>query len=320
MRKVVLSQTGVSVSCMALGTLRFGTLNSFENASRLFHSYLDTGGRFIDTANSYNKWASNSQGGESETTLGLLLKNCSLRDKLFISSKVGFGFADLNDGLASDTIIRACEDSLQRLGVDHLDLYYAHKDDPKTPLEETLQAFETLKKQGKIRFAGASNYMAWRLADAEAIAHSHGWSPFTCVEQRFSYLRPAPGGQFAPQQLIDNNLETFCDRRGITMLPYTPLLRGAYVREDRPIARSYQGPDCDARLKVLKEVAHACEVSCNQVVLAWMMQRQPPMIPVFSASRVDHLEDNMAATQLKLSQEQLIRLNKAGNIANEEPN
>ena len=234
MRTVQLSQTNVAVSCLGLGTLRFGTLNNYEESVQLLDTYIDAGGRLIDTANCYNQWAANAKGGESEVVLGRWLRERGNRDDLFIASKVGFGYGNVPDGLASKTIIGACEESLRRLGTDRLDLFYAHKDDPSTPLEETLTAFTQLKEAGKIRFAGASNYLAWRLADADAIADEKGLEAFTCVEQRYTYLRPQPGGYFFPQRLIDENLATYCDARGKTMLPYTPLLRGAYVRADRP--------------------------------------------------------------------------------------
>lgn len=320
MRTVELSQTNVFVSCLALGTLRFGTLNTYEESTELLGIYLDAGGRFLDTANCYNQWAANAKGGESEVVLGRWLRERGNRDDLFIASKVGFGYDTLPDGLTADTIIAACEESLRRLGTDHLDLYYAHKDDPQTPLEETLTAFTRLQESGKIRFAGASNYLAWRLADADAIAAQKGLAEFTCVEQRFTYLRPQPGGYFFPQRLINENLATYCDTRGKTMLPYTPLLRGAYVRSDRPIAQAYHGPDTDARLAALQEVAQDLGATPNQVVLAWMMQRQPPLIPVFSAGQPAHMRENLGALDLHLSDAQMNILTTAGHCPNEEPN
>lgn len=320
MRTVQLSQTNVFVSCLALGTLRFGTLNSYEESAQLLDLYLEAGGHFLDTANCYNQWSANGKGGESEVVLGRWLRERDNRDDLFIASKVGFGYDQVPDGLAAKTIISACEQSLKRLGTDHLDLFYAHKDDPNTPLEETLKAFTQLIETGKIRFAGASNYLAWRLADADAIGAAKGLTQFTCVEQRFTYLRPQPGGCFYPQRLIDENLATYCDARGKTMLPYTPLLRGVYVRRDRPLAKSYQGPDADARLTALQEVTQELGATPNQVVLAWMMQRQPPLIPVFSAGTPKHLRDNLGALDLKLSDVQMQKLTMAGHCPNEEPN
>jgi aryl-alcohol dehydrogenase-like predicted oxidoreductase len=320
MKTVELSNTHVFVSCMALGTLRFGTLNTYEESAELLDLYLEAGGRFLDTANCYNQWAANAKGGESEVALGRWLRERGNREDLFIASKVGFGYGTMPDGLSADSIIFSCEESLRRLGTDHIDLYYAHKDDPNTPLEETLRAFTRLKKSGKIRFAGASNYLAWRLADADAIAAQKGLIEFTCVEQRFTYLRPQPGGSFFPQRLINEDLATYCDARGKTMLPYTPLLRGAYVRRDRPIAKAYQGPDTEARLAALQEVAQELGATPNQVVLAWMMQRQPPMIPIFSAGKPAHMRENLGALDIQLSEAQMTRLTMAGHCPNEEPN
>lgn len=231
---------------------------------------------------------------------------------------MGFGYDNVPDGLAAQTIITACDESLRRLGTDHLDLFYAHKDDPQTPLEETLTALTQLKEAGKIRLAGASNYLAWRLADADAISSVKGLIEFSCVEQRFPYLRPQARGYFFPQRLIDENLETYCDARSKTMAPYTPLLRGAYVRNDRPIASSYQGTDTDARLAALKEVSQALGATPNQVVLAWMMQRQPPMIPIFSAVKPEHLRENLGTIDVTLSQDQMTQLTMAGHSPHDE--
>ena len=320
MRTVQLSQTNVAVSCLGLGTLRFGTLNNYEESEQLLDIYIDAGGRLIDTANCYNQWAANAKGGESEAVLGRWLRERKNRDDFFIASKVGFGYDNVPDGLAAKTIISACEESLRRLGTDRLDLFYAHKDEPDTPLEETLAAFTQLKEAGKIRFAGASNYLAWRLADADAIADAKGLEEFSCVEQRYTYLRPQPGGYFFPQRLIDENLAAYCDDRGKTMLPYTPLLRGAYVRADRPVAQSYRGPDTDTRLTALREVSQELGATPNQVVLAWMMQRQPPLIPIFSAGKPEHLRENLGALDVKLSEAQMAKLTMAGHCPNEEPN
>ncbi len=190
MRTVELSQTKVLVSCMALGTLRFGTLNTYGESADLLDLYIDAGGRFLDTANCYNQWAANAKGGESEVVLGRWLRERGNRDDLFIASKVGFSYGTLPDGLSADTIVSACEESLRRLGTDHIDLYYAHKDDPNTPLEETLTAFTRLQESGKIRFAGASNYLAWRLADADAIAAQKGLAEFTCTPSRAAISSP----------------------------------------------------------------------------------------------------------------------------------
>lgn len=319
MKQIQLSQTGIYVSCLALGTLRYGTLNTYEESAELMDIYFEAGGRFIDTANSYNQWYSQGKGGESEVTIGRWMRERNNRDHLFLASKIGFGYPGVADGLAAKTIIAEVESSLRRLGTDHLDLYYAHKDDPQTCLIETLEAFHRLQKSGKVRFLGASNYLAWRLADADAICHRYGWSPFTCVEQRFTYLRPVPGADFGPQKLIDENLATYCDARGMTMLPYTPLLRGAYARDDKDIPTSYHGPDTNARLRALHKVAQEHQATVFQIILAWMMQRHPPLLPVFSADTPNHMQENLQALDITLTSEQMMRLDTAGNLLNEDP-
>ena len=318
MKKIQLSQTGVEVSCLCLGTLRFGTRNNYEQSAQLMDMYVEAGGNFIDTANSYDRWCTQGKGGESQVTIGRWLRERNNRDELFIATKVGFGYGEVPEGLAASTIIAECENSLRQLGTDRIDLFYAHHDDSNTPLEETLSAFDRLVKDGKVRFIGASNYLAWRLADADALCAEKGWVNFTCVEQRFTYLRPSPGADFGVQRLIDENLISYCDARGKTMLPYTPLLRGAYVRSDRPIPSPYLGPDTDVRLEVLQEVAREQGATVNQIILAWMMHRQPPLLPVFSAGNPEHMQENLGALNITLSTAQMTKLNQAGHCLNDE--
>ena len=318
MKKIQLSQTGVEVSCLCLGTLRFGTRNNYEQSAQLMDMYVEAGGNFIDTANSYDRWCTQGKGGESQVTIGRWLRERNNRDDLFIATKVGFGYGDVPEGLAASTIIAECENSLRQLGTDRIDLFYAHHDDSNTPLEETLSAFDRLVKDGKVRFIGASNYLAWRLADADALCAEKGWVNFTCVEQRFTYLRPSPGADFGVQRLIDENLISYCDARGKTMLPYTPLLRGAYVRSDRPIPSPYLHPDTDVRLAVLQEVAREQGATVNQIILAWMMHRQPSLLPVFSAGNPEHMQENLGALNITLSTEQMTKLNQAGHCLNDE--
>ena len=319
MKKIPLSHTGVDVSCLCLGTLRFGTRNTYEESATLMDMYVDAGGSFIDTANSYDQWCEQGKGGESQVTIGRWLRERDNRDRIFLATKVGFGYGDVPDGLAASTIISECENSLRQLGTDRLDLFYAHKDDPNTPLEETLGAFEQLVQAGKIRFYGASNYLAWRLAEADGICQQNGWRGFSCVENRFTYLRPIPGGEFGPQCLIDRNLMTYCDTKGKTMLPYTPLLRGAYVRRDQPVPSPYQGRDTEERLNALQEVTQELGATPNQAVLAWMLHHQPPLIPVFSARTPQQMTENLGALYLDLSAEQMNKLNQAGHCLNDEP-
>jgi aryl-alcohol dehydrogenase-like predicted oxidoreductase len=179
-------------------------------------------------------------------------------------------------------------------------------------MEETLEAFQKLNKDGKAIFAGASNFRAWRLEQARWISNVKGWPEYCCIQQRFTYLRPKPGASFAPQLAADDDLLDYLNHRAITLLAYSPLLGGAYVRRDKSLQSQYLGPDADARLAALREVAGQTGATLNQVILAWMIQSDPPVIPVFGASTADQMAENLGALAINLSAGQMQRLNNAG--------
>ena len=213
--------------------------------------------------------------------------------------------------LSGDVIIQECDRSLERLGTDRIDLYYAHIDDRKTPLSETLGAFDKLIEAGKVRFIGASNYRAWRLAEAEAVSLASGGQAFCCVQQRYSYLRPVPGARFGLQVMVNEDLLDFCSERGMTLLPYSPLLGGSYVRADKPTPPQYVGADTDARMGAIRAVADETGATVNQVILAWMLQHDQSVLPVFSASTPEQMRENLGAVDVSLEAEQVSRLNEA---------
>lgn len=314
MHTVPLGDTGEQVSAMCLGAMYFGSRNDEESSYLLLEQYVGAGGSFIDTANVYAHWAGPGwQGGESEALLGRWMKDRGNRDWLFIASKVGFDMPGVERGLTASQIEAECDKSLKRLGTDTIDLYYAHVDDRYTPLEETLEAYARLVQAGKVRYIGASNYLAWRLEQARAISRAHGWPEFCCIQQRYTYLRPKPGASFDPQVAVNDDLLDFCDARrdDITLLAYSVLLSGAYTRHDRPISDQYAGPDTDARLAVLRAVAAEVGVTPNQVVLAWMLHSDPVVIPLIAASRPEHLQENLDALDVTLSADQMARLDFA---------
>ncbi len=314
MKKVELSNTGVEVSCMCLGAMRFGTdLNDEASSFCLMDMFVEAGGNFIDTANCYSTWYPGGEGGDSEPIMGKWLAERKNRKEMFIATKVGVNYQDVPRGLGADLIEQECEKSLKRLGIETIDLYYAHFDDRNIPLEETMQAFDRLVKAGKVRFIGASNYLAWRLADAEAVCKMNGLTPYSCVQLRFSYLRPRTGSDFGNQKIADTNMLEFCTDRGMTLLPYSPLLGGSYVREDKPIPERYVGPDTDARMKALREVANEVGATLPQVMFAWMMHHsEPRILPVFSARNEAQMRENLGALEVMLSEEQMTKLNEAG--------
>jgi aryl-alcohol dehydrogenase-like predicted oxidoreductase len=244
--------------------------------------------------------------------LGRWLQERNNRQQLFIASKVGFEYDQVQRGLTAAQIEAECHKSLKRLGVETIDLYYAHVDDRDTPLEETLEAFERLVQAGKVRFIGASNYLAWRLEKAGWVSQTNNWASFCCIQQRHTYLRLKPGASTAPQVVANEDLFDFCRNEGLTLLAYSTLLSGAYTRPDRPVPEEYVGPDSEARLAALQTVVTETGATANQVVLAWMMQSEPSVLPLIAASTSAQLQENIEALDLQLSEAQLATLTEAG--------
>jgi aryl-alcohol dehydrogenase-like predicted oxidoreductase len=311
MKTVLLGNSDVEVNVFCLGTMYFGSRTDKKTSYRLLDQYVDAGGSFLDTANIYAWWVSGFKGTESETLLGQWMRERKNRSQMFIATKVGFGYQDVERSLRAQQIETECEGSLKRLGVDTIDLYYAHVDDRNTPMEETLEAFNRLVQAGKVRLIGASNFLAWRLEEARWVSQTHGWAEYCCIQQRYTYVRPKPGASFEPQIAANDDLLDYCRARGITMLAYSPLLSGAYTRAERPFDEQYLGPDTDARLAALKEVANEVGATLNQVVLAWMVQSEPPVIPLVAASTVEQMKENLDALKIELGTEQMTYLNDA---------
>ncbi len=313
MRTISLSNTGIEVSALCLGAMYFGTRQNPAESFTLMDQYYEAGGRFIDTANIYSWWEPNGIGGESEPVLGEWIRERKNRDEVFVASKVGFGYQDVPMALTADLIEKECDKSLQRLGLETIDLYYAHVDDRYTPMAETLEAFGRLRQAGKIRMIGASNFTAWRLEEARSLSMANEWPEYSCVQQRFTYLRPKPGASFAPQLAANDDLLDYCRKRKMTMLAYSVLLSGAYTRPEREVPAQYVGADADDRLTALRGVAQEINASPNQVILAWMLQGDPPVLPLIAASSSQQLKENIDALNITLSADQMSRLNSAGN-------
>jgi aryl-alcohol dehydrogenase-like predicted oxidoreductase len=280
---------------------------------KLFDIFHERGGTFLDTANFYSSWIEGCSGGESETTIGAWMKERGNRDKMQISSKLGFDYPDSDGGLTADEIENECEKSLRRLQTDHIDVYYAHKDDFDTPMEETMEAFHRLIKKGKVRAIGASNLYLWRIAEASTVARNNGWTEYQAIEQRYTYLRPRHGADFGPQIFITEDTKNYCEHHNIRLFGYSVLLQGAFTREDREIPAQFAGPDSDDRIQALRKVADDVGATPNQVVIAWMLHSDPVVLPLFGGSRPEHLEENLGALDVTLSDEQMQLLNTAGN-------
>ena len=313
MDKVKLGQSAIEVSELCLGTDSFGSKINRETSFQIMDLYREKGGNFIDTANFYASWVLGCQGGESESMIGAWLTERGHRDRMVIASKVAFDYPGCAGGLSAAEIERECEKSLKRLRTDRLDLYYAHRDDFGTPLEETMAAFDRLIKAGKVRVIGASNLSVWRIAEANSISQANKWTRYDVVEQRYTYLRPRHGADFGPQICISEDLKDFARKRSMSLVAYSILLHGAYTRDDRPIPAQYAGPDAEARMAALRHVAKEVDATLNQIIIAWMLQSEPKIVPIIAGSRLEQIQETIGALDLRLSEEQMMILNTAGN-------
>ena len=314
MRTLELGTTGIAASVLCLGTMNFGSRDSHETSYQMLDQYYEAGGRFLDTANAYARWHEGCQGGESETLLGAWMAERGNRDELILASKVGFPAPvdGLDRGLSSSQIERSIEGTLRRLRIETLDLYYAHVDDRTVSLGETMGAFHRLVRAGKVRHLGASNYRTWRLEHARTMAQERGWTPYVCMQQRYTYARPKPSYSFFPHVAADRQMLDYAKAADLTLLAYSPLQSGAYTRQDRELPEPYRWPDTELRVKVLHEVARELDATANQVVLAWMLQSDPPVIPIIAASSRSQMDENLGALELTLGDEVMERLNNAG--------
>jgi aryl-alcohol dehydrogenase-like predicted oxidoreductase len=316
MKMLPLFQNGPEVSAICLGTMTFGTRVDEEASFALLDCYVEAGGRFLDTANCYAAWEPGGQGGESERLLGKWMKQRGNREDIFLATKVGWRYEGVDIGTPGDRIIAECDKSLERLGVECIDLYYNHNDDWNTgldtPQDEILGAFEQLARAGKVKYVGASNFESWRLEKAIQISQIRGYPQYCCLQQRYTYLRPKPGTDFEEQIFATPEVRHCLDYHGLGLLAYSPLCSGVYTRDDKDLPPQHVGADSDARLTALKKVAAELDATANQIVLAWMLQNDPPILPIIGVSSMDQLEENLAALDVNLSESQIETLNNAG--------
>ncbi len=312
------------VSALCLGAMNFGTTTDPEIAEAILDRFVEAGGTFIDTANNYNQWARN--GGESEELLGRWMRSRANRDQLTIATKCGAKMTrpgkptDNWEGLRRDAVNNAVKGSLSRLDIDHIDLYYAHIDDRSAPLEETVDAFGQLAADGVVDLIGCSNITSWRLERARRLAADQGVEMYSVIQQQYTYLWPSPVAaqrERSGRRLFSStgieHLDYLNEHRDMTLVAYSPLLAGSYGHPERPFPaeRGYAHPGAYARFEVLREVAHELGATPNQVVLAWMLHRDPVVIPLFGASSLAQLDEALGALQIKLDDEVMNRLNNA---------
>ncbi len=303
MKTLPLANSGANVSALGLGTMYFGTKVNERTSFELLDLYCSAGGNFLDTANKYASWLPGFGGGESEALIGKWLKARGNRAQLFIATKVGLPMPGVEKGLRAEQIITECEKSLRRLDTETIDLYYAHADDRDTPLEETMEAFERLVAAGKVRFLGASNYLAWRLHEARILCARNGWAKFICVQTRYSFLQPDPWmpQEFAAQIPASPELLDYCAVHRLRVIAYSPLLGGAYNRPDRTLHASYRSPTNDRKLAAIAAVARENNITVNQAVLSWMVHGKNAVIPLITGSTAAQLRENLDSLRVNVT-------------------
>ena len=306
-----LENTGEFISNMGLGTMYFGTKVDGHTSFKLLDIYYGAGGRFIDTANKYASWIPGFKGGESEALIGNWIKKRRNREGLFISTKVGFAYGDVPQSLKAKYIISECEKSLKRLGVETIDLYFAHTYDGDTPFEETLEAFHKLQGDGKVRHLGASNYFSWHLERARQIHTTNGWGPFCCLQQKYTLLQPGVGAYFGTQKVLTPDLNEYCRLHQMTVMAYSPLLSGVYSEKEKEIPAQYKTGDSSKRLKALEGIVAETGFTANQVVLAWMLQQNSPVLPLITGSNEEQLLENIGASSILLTEDQVKQLSNS---------
>lgn len=301
MKEIKLGTSTLKVSELCLGTMYFGIKVSEEESFKLMDYYYEHGGRFFDTANKYATWVPGFPEPVGEHMLSRWIRSRGCRNEILVATKMGFPYGDVPRGLSRDLIIQEVDKSLLRLGIDQIDLMYAHADDEHTPQEETMEAFHSLVQAGKVKALGASNFHAWRLARANRIAEENGWTPYSCTQTRLSVLWPDVNANFGRQLPASVEILDYCRCNDVTILCYSPLLQGFFGREDRDIPEGYKSSQNMKIVKIFTEEAAVQGVSANSLVLSWM--RGQGFIPLITGSSIEQIKENMESLDLTVSQD-----------------
>jgi len=303
-----LGSTDLDVFPLCLGGNVFGWSIDEERSFAVLDAYVQAGGNFIDTADTYGRRGAGGA-GESERIIGRWMAARSNREKLVIATKVGMS-PELH-GLSEATISQGIDRSLERLGIDTVDLYYAHADDPDTPLEKTLGAFHALAREGKIRYAAASNYSASRLGEALRIGEREGMARYVVLQPHYNLME---------RREYEGELAAVCERHGLACVPYFGLARGflsgKYRRDrelpDSPRAASVRDSYFNERgfavLDALDEIAGKHATTVAAVALAWLLARPTVLAPIASATSPEQLAELLPSVTLELSGDELERL------------
>lgn len=297
---------------LCLGGNVFGWTADERASFEVLDRYAGAGGNFLDTADQYSEWVAGHRGGESEAIIGRwrAARRADAAD-LIIATKVGRHVAAGHDDLRPETIARACDESLRRLGVDCIDLYYAHADDPDVPLEESLGAFTALVQEGKIRYFGVSNFGADRLRELLGVVDRGGFAPVAAIQPHYNLL---------DREGFEAELAPLCAEHGISCCPYYGLamgfLSGKYARGDSP--RGARAEDAMATyggserawevVEAVRRIAAARSVPPAAVALAWLSSREVVLAPIASATAPWQVDELVGIGELDLSDDELAEL------------
>jgi aryl-alcohol dehydrogenase-like predicted oxidoreductase len=298
-----------AVGRLAIGTMLMGAQTPVEESHRILDRFVEAGGNLVDTADVY------SDGGSEETLAPWLRQH---RDEVVLSTKCRFAVSDPGgEGLAPERIVKACDASLRRMGVEVIDLYQVHAPDPDVPLEETLEALDALVRAGKVRALGASNFPAWLLAWAVATQDREGWAPFISHQPQYSLV----------ERSIETEILPFCRAAGLATLPWGPLgagfLSGKYRRGERPPAdgriagaddtfeEAFHRRGVERNFAVVDaaaEIAEARGATIAQVAIAWLLGTPGVTAPIIGPRTFEHLDDLLAADGIALADDERARL------------
>lgn len=313
MKKCKLGDSGLEVSPLAFGGNVFGWTADETMSFRLLDAFVAEGFNLIDTADVYARWVPGLEGGESETIIGKWLKRSGKRQSVIIATKVGKEMGPDKKGLSRSYIFQAVEESLRRLQTDYIDLYQSHEDDTQNPLEETLDAFDRLIQDGKVRAIGASNFSAKRLAEALKVSEQCGYPRYQSLQPLFNLYDRAE---------YEKDLEPLCREKGLAVISYFSLasgfLTGKYRSEadlaDRAradIVKKYLNERGYRILEALGRVAQQHNVTPAQAALAWLIAQPTITAPIASATNLEQLNQLIQATTLELDPSSMALLNQA---------
>jgi aryl-alcohol dehydrogenase-like predicted oxidoreductase len=313
MEKRRLGRSELTFAPIVLGGNVFGWTADEAMSLRVLDAFVAAGFSAIDTADTYSRFAPGNTGGESETIIGKWMAARKNRDRVLVFTKVGHEMSRTKKGLSKRYIKAEIEDSLKRLLTNYVDLYQSHRDDPDTPVSETMEAYADLVREGKVRFAGASNFTAARLMESQAVAHAHGWPRYESLQ---------PGYNLYARADFEAELMGVCVREEIGVIPYYGLasgfLTGKY-RSESDFGKSPRGARMKAFLNprgmrilaALDAVAAAHECSQAAVALAWLLTRPSITAPIVSATSPEQVKEFSVAAEMQLKKDEIAALDFA---------